>query len=130
MRYLGIDYGNKRIGLALSDEDGVFAFPYLTIENTASALEEIRTVCEKEKVGKIVLGVPVPFSGGASLYTDEVRRWGETLFVSVGMPVAYENEILTTKMAIQEGIGKATADQSSAALTLQGYLDKRKETRQ
>lgn len=126
MRYLGIDYGDKRIGLALSDEDGVFAFPYATIENTASAREEIRGVCEKERVEKIVLGIPIPLSGGASRYTDEVRRWSDTLSVFIDIPIAHHNEMLSTKMAAQEGAGEATIDQSAAALILQGYLDKRK----
>lgn len=127
MRYLGIDCGDKRIGIALSDEDGIFAFPHATLQNSPSVCLEIKKMCEKEKIEKIILGLPVSFSGVLSGQAKAVRRFGDALFAQARIPIAYENEILTTSQAERSGAGRKTIDQSSAALILQGHLDRIKK---
>ncbi|MBI3685258.1 Holliday junction resolvase RuvX [Candidatus Azambacteria bacterium] len=127
MRYLGIDYGDKRIGLAISDEDGMFAFPRTTVENSPAVFLEIKKMCEEEKIGKIILGIPVSFSGELSAQAKAVRRFGDMFAETTRIPIAYENEILTTSQAERSGAGRKTIDQSSAALILQGWLDRVKK---
>lgn len=124
MRYLGIDYGSRRIGLALSDEGGQLALPYRTIPNTKTLFNEIAVVIKHEGVAGIVVGLPVPFSGGESEQTREVKKFIEKLKKTSGVTVDTENEIFTTKMAKSGGTAKRHLDAAAAALILQSYLDK------
>ena len=125
MRYLGIDYGEKRVGLALSDEEGQIALPYRTVSNTKTLFNEIAAVIKQENVGRIVVGLPVPFSGGESEQTREVKKFIEKLKKLSGAPVDTENEIFTTKMAKDSGVQQEHLDKASAAIILQSYLDKK-----
>ena len=125
MRYLGVDYGEKRIGLALSDPEGRIAMPFKTVTNTKTALAEIAAIVKKEEAQKIVVGLPIPFSGGASEQTKAVKEFAEKLHDFVGVPVDFENELLTTKQAAREGVPKEHLDKAAAALILQSYLDKK-----
>ncbi|MFY9461797.1 MAG: Holliday junction resolvase RuvX [Candidatus Sungiibacteriota bacterium] len=124
MRYLGIDYGSKRIGLALSDEEGRLAFPYRTVPNTKTLFAEIAAVIKQEGAGRIVVGLPVPFSGGESEQTREVKKFIEKLKKLSEVRVDTENEIFTTKIAKRGGVSERHLDSASAALILQSYLDK------
>lgn len=123
MKYLGIDYGEKRIGIAVSDEGGVIAFPHATIKNTTAILSEIKKICAAEKPAAIVIGMPM-LIGEVSPLMRAIQRFGDALARFTQISVAYENEIFTTKMAAHGGAKKDTIDQSSAALILQSYLDR------
>ncbi len=126
MRYLGIDYGRKRMGLAISDEEGKIAFPRMqfTIYNLPHTTKILLDIIKKEGVEKIVVGVPVTFGGKESAQTVEARAFGEKLQKAIQLPVEFENELLTTKMAVRGGVAKSKVDASSAAIILQSYLDK------
>lgn len=117
------------MGLALSDPEGMIAMPYKTIANSKSIAENIAAIVKKEDVKKIVIGVPIPFSGGASRQTKSVKDFAEDLRSIVGIPVDFENELLTTRLAEREGVPKKHLDASSAAIILQSYLDKRRTTK-
>lgn len=119
MRYLGIDYGEKRIGLALSDEGGKIAMPY----GVVNYFNKILSILKKEKVGKIVIGLPVGFSGQESAQTLETKKFAEALGKKVKLPIELENEVLSTKIASRFS-AKDKIDASSAAVILQSYLDK------
>ena len=125
MKYLGIDYGQKRIGVAISDEDGKIAFPKETIENIdeEESISKLQKLAEREKIEKIVVGLPVSFSGEKNPQSEKVQIFAEKLFEIAKFPVEFENEILTTKLAAK-GSTKKNIDASSAALILQSYLDK------
>ena len=125
MKFLGIDYGEKRIGIAVSDDGGMIAFPHATIENTSSTLSEIKKICDAQKSSRIIIGMPM-LIGEVSPLMRTIQRFGEALARFVQIPVAYENEMFTTKIAIRDGAKKNTVDQSSAALILQSYLDRQK----
>ena len=116
MKLLGIDHGDKRIGIAVSDETMTFAFPRVVLHNTKTIFKEIKKICGDENIAKIVVGMPISFSGGKSTQAEKVGRFGEELEMFLSIPVEYENEIFTTK------IGRD--DASAAALILQGYLDR------
>lgn len=119
MRYLGIDYGEKRIGLALSDESGKIAMPY----GVANSFNKILSLLKKEKVGKIVIGLPVSFSGRESAQALETKKFAEALKKKVKLPIELENEVLSTKIASRFS-SNGQIDASSAAIILQSYLDK------
>ena len=123
MRFLGIDYGKKRIGLALSDEGGKIAMPY----GIAGSLNKIISLAKKEKVGKIVIGLPIGFSGRESAQALKTRKFAEEVKKKVKLPIEFENEILTTKIASVSS-AKDKVDAASAAIILQSYLDKQSVT--
>ncbi|MBI5913663.1 Holliday junction resolvase RuvX [Candidatus Azambacteria bacterium] len=126
MKYLGIDYGEKRIGIAVSDDNGMIAFPHATIENISSTLAEIKKICDAEKPVQIVIGMPM-LIGEVSPFMRTIRMFGDALARFVQIPVVYENEIFTTKMATRDGAKKNTLDQSSAALILQSWIDRNRK---
>lgn len=111
MRTLGIDFGEKRIGLAISDPGGRFALPLTTLErrNDRSALRQIAEIAREEGVGKLVLGEPVGLDGQRGANAGRVRRFGERLAELTGLPLELVNEALTTVEA-QERLREAGVD--------------------
>jgi len=142
MRILGIDYGTKKIGLALSDESAKLAFPYSVISNSATpgVAELIKEVCEGNGVEKIVLGRPIGYKGDAREILKKIEKFKTKLEKEAGLEVIYENEVLTTQQAkrplkVGQPRGKLSnywsptpivknIDASAAAIILQSYLDK------
>ena len=98
MRYLGIDYGAKRIGIALSDEKGKMAFAYGVILNTGKkeVVEKIKKICEENFVGKIVLGKSLNYKGEPNIIMEKIEPFKMALEKEIGLPVVYENETLTS----------------------------------
>ncbi|OHA06944.1 MAG: hypothetical protein A2934_01495 [Candidatus Sungbacteria bacterium RIFCSPLOWO2_01_FULL_47_10] len=126
MRYLGLDYGHKRIGVAFSDEEGRIAFPLAELPEEFEVFSrEIRKIIKEKQIEKIIVGVPIPFGGKDSLQTRAVRAFGEKLKEAIHVPVEFENEVLTTKLAERYGTSdKKKIDSAAAAIILQSYLDK------
>ncbi len=124
MRYLGIDYGGKRIGVALTDEGGRMAFPYGIISNDLKTWVRIRELCEKEAVGKIILGLPLDLQGRETAMTREVRVFGAKLREETGLEIILQNEMLSTKEAEHFQGHHKQIDASAAALILDSYLKK------
>ena len=120
MRYLGIDYGQKRIGLALSDPEGRLAFPHATVSGLGEVLEVIR----QAGVAAVVVGLPVPLGGGESAQSRAVRAFADRLGAAVQLPIALSSEALTTNIAEQH-TARNKADAAAAALILQSYLDQK-----
>lgn len=111
MRSLGIDFGEKRIGLAISDPEGRLAVPLATLErrNDRSAVREIEEIARREGVGRLVLGEPVGLDGQRGEAAERVRRFGNRLAGITGLPVRLINESLTTVEA-QERLRAAGVD--------------------
>lgn len=125
MRYLGIDYGTKRIGIALSDDEGRIALPGKMIQNISKSgvLKELRAILKKEHVEKIIIGLPVALRGGDTETTRKVRLFAQTLEKELAQPIEFENENFTSRIASVH-TKKTKIDEASAALILQSYLDK------
>lgn len=126
MRYLGIDYGDKRIGVALSDKQGILAFPLATVENGKNAINQIKKICNEQEAEKIIIGLPLSFAMKETEQTEKVRLFAKKLNKEINLPIEFENEILTSKMAGKEGVSRQKIDESSAALILQSWIDKKK----
>lgn len=124
MKYLGIDYGSRRIGLALSDEERKLAFPYKILENKNDSYvaEELTGVIKKELVSEIVVGLPLSFSGEENNQSRASRRFVDKVLRRLKLPVHFQNEILSSRAA-KPGSAKGKIDSAAAALILQDYLD-------
>lgn len=130
MRYLGIDYGHRKLGLAISDELGSFAFPYQVIPNFSreKLIEDIKDVCKKEGVEKIVIGESLDLSGEANSIQSDILTFKEMLEKETGLEIIFEREFFTTweaKRIIDEGQNDKQTDARAAALILKSYLDKK-----
>lgn len=122
-RILGIDYGSKRVGLAISDENRQFALPLIVIKNSAELGTEIVKLATENKVEEIVMGESRNFKGEPNAIfaaADALKKQLE----SQGFKVYFELEFMTSQQA-ERFQGKNTmTDASAAALILQSYLDK------
>jgi len=133
MRCLGLDIGDRWIGVALSDPGGILASPLTIIERTedSQALAAIADIINKEQVGKIVVGLPLSLDGSLSGQAEKVKDFTDKLAEQIKIPLEYRDERLTTVMAQRlkraaggkKGRGKVRYDSQAAALILQDYLD-------
>ncbi len=126
MRYLGIDYGTKKVGIAFSDKEGVLAFPFKVLKNlrTYDVLREIKKICEEKEISKIVLGESLDYKGRPNPVMAEIEKFKILLEKEIGLPVIFETEVLTTKQAANSQPESKKLDASAAALILQSYLDR------
>lgn len=133
MRYLGIDYGSKKIGLALSDEAGTMGFPRDIIANTPHLLDEVCALIAKENVGGVVIGESRDLKGGENPIMKAAREFGAQLTLQAGVPVFYESEVFTSAEARRQHEPEAKSrspkshahvDASAAALILTSYLSR------
>lgn len=126
MRYCGVDYGSKRVGLAISDAGGRIAFPKETVQNKGRAfvLTRLKSFCASEGVSRIIIGLPRGLDGAETEQTRDVRLFADALKKEISLPVDFEDEALTTHMVEKTGIRKEHADEAAAALILQSYLDR------
>lgn len=127
MRYLGIDYGRVRIGVARSDEEGTMAFPDRVISgrDESAAIVEIQNIASLAQARGIVIGLPLGLSGQETETARRARGFAEKVGKSLRLPVYLENEIFTSRMADHEGVAKDKIDAASAAIILQSYLDRK-----
>ena len=131
-RYLGLDYGDKRIGLAISDPLGSMAMPRNFIPNSKAAIQHIKRIVKEDDIAAIVLGLPRQMDGQDSKTTQKVRVWGEKLAAQCQVKVIFQDERLSTQAVERELIGhdlsrkkrKTVIDSQAAAFILQGFLDK------
>lgn len=131
-RLLGIDHGDSRIGLAISDELGSFAHPYRTLRSGAHVIDEIRAIVGRERISGIVIGLPKNMDGTLGSSAAKSRSFGEQLaLVLPTIKILFWDERLTTQEAQRalHAAGKNTKqskkmiDQVAAQILLQNYLD-------
>lgn len=122
MKYLGIDYGTKKIGVALSDEAGSIAFPHSVVPNDDTARDTVDELLAQEHITTVVIGHSLAMSGEENPVMEEAHGFKEALERD-GFTVHLEPEFLTTQQA-KRTTGDMMADASAAALILQTFLDK------
>ena len=120
MNYLGIDYGEKRVGLAKADGDNKIAVPFGTMTNDAEIFDGIARVVKNEEIGLIVVGLPISFDGRENNFAKKIREFGSRVSQAVDRPVEFENEIFSSKIEPEKA---QKIDESSAALILQSFID-------
>ncbi len=126
MRLLGIDYGSKKTGLALSDESGSMAFPHSVVPTDAKLLQTIESLIMKEKVGEIVLGYSLNRDGKPNIVHAAAEELMLDLTLATGLPVHLQPEQYTTQAAMQIQGRTPHIDASAAALILDSYITKKK----
>jgi len=130
MRIMGVDYGKKRVGLALSDETGMLAMPLETVE-TGKAFQRIREITAEKGVGKIVVGMPRNMDGSDGPQVEAVRQFIQSLGRQATFEIKTWDERWTTRMVerslIEANVSrqkrKKVIDQLAARQILQEYLD-------
>lgn len=122
MRYLGIDFGSKRVGLALSDEGGKFAMPHSVLPNDHKLIGKIVALCKD--VQGIVLGESVDDKGENNKIMELIVPFKKELEGTTRLPVIYEKEYMSSQHAEFFQGKHDMLDASAAALILQRYLDK------
>ena len=137
-RILGIDYGTRRIGLALSDPTGTVAQPLPTLlrrPGKRPPVQALVDLVQEQQIAEIVIGLPLDLSGEETEWTAEVRDFGAKLAQRSGVSVSYLDERMTSVQAEKavrslglkrsEREQKSRIDAAAAILILQAYLDRR-----
>lgn len=133
MRYLGIDYGSSKIGLALSDEAGTMGFPHSVITNTPRLIDELCALIAKENVSAVVIGESRTLMGGDNPIAAPARALSSLITERAGVPVFFESEVFTSAEARRAPTKelksrslkrKVNIDASAAALILTSYLSR------
>jgi len=132
-RVLALDYGTRRIGLAISDELGLTAQGLETLERTniREDVARLAAIVQQKSVGLILMGDPMRLSGQAGSQAEEVRRFARRLEQRTGLPVRFWDERLTTveanRLLREAGAGwrrrRQAVDRLSAVILLASYLD-------
>jgi putative Holliday junction resolvase len=125
MRYLGIDYGLKRVGVAISNETASLAFPERVLPNTKYLVETIKILCEEKAVSGIVIGESKNYQGEDNPLMRNIRRLKDLLIKETGLPVYLEPEFLTSAEAARVTGRNSMNDAAAAAIILQSFLDRR-----
>ena len=122
MRILGIDYGTKRIGIAISDEAAEFAMPTSVVKNTEGALEEICALAKLNQVAEMVMGESRDYKHKANSILEKSLEFKKKL-EEAGFTVHLEQEFMTSMQAERFQGKTDMTDASAAALILQSFLD-------
>ncbi len=125
MKYLCIDYGKKKVGIATSDDGGEMAFPCMVLENNKVLIVEIKQLCKELKIGAIVMGESVDENGKPNTIAKDARAFAVQLEDTLDLPLYFEKEWMTSVHARVMQEGKEVVDDSAAALILQRHLDKK-----
>ncbi len=126
MKYLGIDYGVKRVGIAVSDDSGGLAFAKTVLENDKQLLKNVLKICREEKIEKVILGESLDFSGQPNVIMKGILEFKKKL-IENNLKVYLEPEFLTSAEAERIQGKNDKLDASAAALILKSYLGKQKQ---
>lgn len=132
-RVMAIDFGEKRIGVALSDPLLTFAYPYTTIKNDSNLYENFEKIVLEKNINKIILGIPSSSKASSLKLAEKIKKFQEELIKKFKIEVIFWDEEYTSVIAerrIIESVArkkkrkdKSLVDQNAAAVILQEYLD-------
>jgi putative transcription antitermination factor YqgF len=126
MKYLGIDYGEKRVGIALSDIEGKMAFPKAVFENNTELIAKIVAYCTENTVQAIVVGESKDYKGEDNKINPKIISFKRDLASAIKIPISLEPEFMSS-MQVEKTFGKTDMlDASAASIILQTFLDKEK----
>ena len=131
-RVLALDYGEKKIGIAISDKSRIIASSRDYIHNDISFISNLKKLIHDSDVDEVILGLPIKMDGEDSAQTTRVREFKEYLNEQIGMKIILVDERLTTSYAeklmisgnVRREKRKQKIDSLSAQIFLQNYLDK------
>ena len=133
-RILSVDFGDKRVGIAMSDVLKIIAKPYETIENKSNkfVIDKILKLVVDKDVEKIIVGLPLTMKGKYSIQTQKVLDFIDLFEKNTSIPIIKYDERLSSieakksliKQGIKTGHNKSEIDKTAAAIFLQSYLDR------
>ena len=133
---LGLDFGDKTIGIAVSDKSKTIATPIITIKRKGflKDIEKLLSILEEYDVGGVILGLPLSLNGNENERTEKVRKFAKKLRMSKDIKIAFQDERYSTdviykelrKNSISNTKIKKKIDQMAASYILQGFLDSAK----
>jgi putative Holliday junction resolvase len=126
MKRMGIDFGTKKIGIALTDDAGVMAFPHEVVPNDGKFLAYVENLVNKRGVGEIVIGHSLNNAGEANAVHELVSEFMMDITLSIGIPVHLEPEQYSSQQAKQVQGKNKLIDASAAALILDSFITKQK----
>ena len=135
-RVLGLDPGERRIGVALSDPGRRIASPHAVFDRRdGDVAERLRSLCDEFEVETIVIGLPISLAGEEGKAAAAARRFGDKVVLPIGRNLVYWDERFTTVQAeqalLEAGMRRRrrrdVRDKVAAAVMLQGYLDAESE---
>jgi putative holliday junction resolvase len=126
MKYLGIDFGTKKVGFAQSDDEGRLAFPLMISPNDAQLFKDTTELIREMKFSMVVIGESVDQKGKPNPVAKVAREFGAKLEASCDVQIAYEKEWYSSMEARKQPgkEGSHEVDDQAAAIVLQRYLDK------
>ena len=131
-RSLGLDIGDRWIGVAMSDPQGILASPHTIIRRTdeSSGINAILAIIDQNQVGAVVVGLPLSLKGSIGSQAEKVQGFAQELSAHTKVPIEYRDERLTTVeaqrlMKMTKKGRKDRDDAVAAALILQEYLDEK-----
>lgn len=136
MKYMGIDFGLKRVGLALSDEEGKFAFPKEVLKNDTNLVANINTIIKNKGASIIVVGESLNQYNQKNIIENDIEKFISVLDQEINLPIVREKEFFSSFEAhSREGKEQNNAreskkektddlDAKAAAIILQRYLDR------
>ena len=132
-RTLGIDYGDTRIGIAVSDPLKIISKPLRTVKNNDNFLTELQNIIKEKNVDAIVVGYPIGMKGQVTKQTAKVDSFIELLAENINIKILKVDERLSSVSAskslilqgIKTGHNKELIDDTSAAIILQEFLDRK-----
>jgi putative holliday junction resolvase len=126
-RYLGIDFGTKRIGIAISDTDCKLAFPKAILPNDSSTISKISKMIQEDQISDVVIGESLDFSGKPNTLSIKIGTFVTKLKEEYGIPIHNQKEFLTSVEARRGIDDKGRSNQSQAHIRLghkkTGYID-------
>lgn len=126
MKHIGVDYGEKRVGIAVSDNGGNMAFPKAVFPNDRTLMMSIKELIENEGAGTIVVGESKANDGSDNPIMKKARQFAGDLERETGLPVHFEPEFYTSQEARKLTEKKALVDADAAAIILNSYLERNK----
>ncbi|KND46709.1 MAG: putative Holliday junction resolvase YggF [Parcubacteria bacterium C7867-006] len=123
MKYLGIDYGLKNVGIAISDESLKFAFPLVVLQNSEILIYDIARICKENNVVGVVVGESKDFGQRDNEIMKEIKPFVERLKTELKVPIIFHPEFMTSVEAERLQGKNNMHDASAAALILKSYLD-------
>lgn len=139
MKLLGIDYGEKKVGIALSDDDGAVAFPKEIVKNDDGLVNYIADLVEKENISRIVMGQSTNYQGKDNPIMERIYKFKKALEERLNLSVSFEVEFLTSAEAKRQPQDQdrpksrkqkvqKRVDAQAAAIILQSFINKQGKT--
>lgn len=124
-RILGIDFGTKKVGIAVSDKDSNFALPKVVLKNDKDLIKNIEKIIEENNISSIIIGESMNYKGEENPVMKSMKNFVNEIKKKSNLQIYFEPEFLTSSQVRNTQGESKMIDASAAALILQSFIDKR-----